>query len=162
MSQLISFHPYRKLQWKHFFFSKKNQKHMCFDAVARLLYLLFSVMCALCSGRTTCISQAQLKITGTQWMKKIQHNKNYHKPHFFSFCFMTPQCYQQSTRKIIYFLVQVVPICIHLISARREKSSDQLFYQTQKIKAYSASCEAANGPEISRDALTVKENYQIA
>lgn len=42
-----------------------------------------------------------------------------------------------------------------------EKSSDQLCYQTKKKKAFSAHGEAANGPEISGDALTVIENYPI-
>lgn len=122
----------------------------------------YAVLCVPCTlkGLPFSVSQVQLMITDTSWMKKREHNKNYHKPHFFSFCFMAPQYYQQSTRRIIYFLVQVVPICIRLISECQKKSSDQLCDQTQK-KSLSAHCEAANGPEIPGDSFTVIENYPI-
>lgn len=102
-------------------------------------------------------------ITDTSWIKKREHNKNYHKPHFFAFCFMTPQCYPQSTRRIIYFLVQVVPICIRLISACQKNLliNCVIRQKKKKKKAFSAHGEAANGPEISGDALTVIENYPI-
>lgn len=95
-------------------------------------------------------------------MKKTQHNKNYHKPHFFLLLYDTTMLPTKHKKNYLLFGSGSSSLYSFDFSMSEKKSSDQLFYQTQKIKAYSAPCEAANGPEISRDALTVKENYQIA
>lgn len=51
--------------------------------------------------------------------------------------------------RVIYFLVQVVPHCIHLISAHQKNFLITGVIRHEK-KAFTAHCEPTDGPEISR------------
>lgn len=125
-----------KTRVKAFFF-QRNQKHICFDAVVRIPFLLCSVMCALYAERTTfqCLlgiaddhrylmdekERAQSKLSQASFlflllydttMPPTKHKKNYllfgsGSSNMYSFDFSMP-----------------------------EKSSDQLCYQTQKKKKH--------------------------
>ena len=81
-----------------------------------------------------------------EW-KRPSNNTNYPKPHFFSFCFLMPRCCKQCTQRITYFLVQVVPSYIHLISAHQKNLITGV--TRHEKKAFTIPREPADGPEIS-------------
>lgn len=88
------------------------------------------------------------------------NSTNYLKPHFFSFCFMMPWCCKQHTQRIIYFLVQVVPSYIHLISAHQKNLliTGVIRHEKRPLRYHVSPLMVL---KFLGDALTVIRNYQI-
>lgn len=129
-------------------FFKVNQNHICFDAIARILFLLCSVVPVPCALKTpVSLRHSWWSQVLHEW-KRPSNNTNYLKPHFFSSCFMMPRFCKQRTQRIIYFLVQVVPSYIHLISARQKNLITGDIRHEKRSLLY-VPCGPADGTEIS-------------